>query len=353
MSDKNSRLTDKSFILLHEGVLNMSMKYREIGKTGMIASVLTLGTWEMGGGSVWSDFDDNESIRIIHEAQANGINSIDTAPLYGMGHAEELLNKAVKGRRSDFIISSKFSLNWDNRGEFQFERDGYALCADFSRAGIIKDLDGCLTRLGTDYLDIFFAHRNIPQEYVPEAIDTLKDLKRQGKIRAIGLSNVFEGQFREFLQQDCLDIIQQKYSILDTEYGNAFFKDCEKYNVTYHAYSVLARGILTGRLDAATVVDHQAHQAFGWFELDRRRDLLAMLDGWKGLCEKYRCSLANLALAWTLEQSEALNIIFGVRKIKNLHDTLKAIDISMEREDLRQMLEDANRLRKKYKEAHG
>jgi methylglyoxal reductase len=323
------------------------MRYMNIG--GMRVSALSLGTWEMGGGSVWSGADDDESIRIIHEAEASGVNFIDTAPLYGMGHSEEVISRAVKDRRRKFIIGSKFTLNWNGHGEFQFKRDGYDLYADFSRESVFRDVDGILSRLGSDYLDLLYAHRDIPQEFVPECVDALKSLKKSGKIRAVGLSNLSLNRFDDFADASCLDAVQVKYSILDPENGETYLKRCEERGIAFHAYSVLARGALTGKLDKDSIVSHQAHSVFGWLDIERRLDLINMLERWRPISEKHGCSLANLSMAWALAQSKAVNVAFGVRRIRNLHDSLRSVDVALSGLELAQMDADAGEIRRKWR----
>lgn len=326
------------------------MNYIKLGKTDILVSKLSLGTWEMGGDTVWSDESDEESIRIIREAGDKGINFIDTAPLYGHGHSEELIAEALGNHRKEFVIATKGSMNWENRGHFEFERDGAAWCTDFTANGLRRDLEGSLKRLNTDYIDVYYTHRDIPEAYLDEAMDTLKRFKREGKIRAIGLSNMTRPVFDRFYADGCLDAIEMKYSLLDPEYGDQYFELCHKGGITFQAFSVLARGILTGRLKADTIVENQAHQKFGWFEMARRADLMSTLEQWRQTyCKKYHCSLASLALAWTMKRSEEVSVLFGVRRIENLYDTLQSVQIDMEEKDVLQMEADALKLNHTYK----
>lgn len=327
------------------------MEFIRLGKTDMWVSKLSLGTWEMGGDSVWADESDRESVRIIREGLEHGINFIDTAPLYGRGHSEELIASAVNGRRNEYIIATKCGLNWENRGNFQFERDGVAWCVDFSPQGLRRDLESSLERLGTDYVDLYYTHRPVPPEQTDEVLDTMMRFRQEGKIRAIGLSNMTRATYDAFVYKGMLDAVQLKYSLLDPEYGEQYFESCQANGVVYQAFSALARGILTGRLGRETVVENQAHKAFGWFQMERREDLIMMLENWKKtLCPKYRCSLASLALAWTMGRCIMLTVLFGVRRIENLYDTLQSTQIKLEQEDVCRMESDARLLIQKYKQ---
>ena len=168
------------------------MKFQKLGNTDIDVSVVALGTWGLGGGSVWTDGDSTveDAKRLLDICHEHGVNYIDTAPVYGTGVSEELLGKALKGRREDFILQTKCSLNWrDEGGNFHYERDGYTVNNDTRAAAVKKDVEDSLRRMGTDYLDSIIVHYVCGSFPVEETVGALEDLVREGKIRTYGLSN--------------------------------------------------------------------------------------------------------------------------------------------------------------------
>jgi methylglyoxal reductase len=319
------------------------LKYMEIGKSGITASVLALGSWEMGGGSAWGGNDDELSVRIIHEALDRGINLIDTAPLYGTGHSEEIVGRALKGRRSACAVSTKCGLNWrPDGGTKELDRDGRSVYKDLSPRAIREDLTASLRRLGVDTIDIYFTHRQPEPAMIAEVAGTLEALKREGLIRAIGISNSNAGHFREYVKHCRVDVVQEKLNVLDRANEKEYLPLCERHGATFQAYSSLARGLLTGKLGMDYAAAGDAQRTFAWFEPKRRKHVIDMLDGWKDLCRKLDCSLANLALAFVLSRSESVNVLFGARRMESLVDSLKTIDVSLSPQDVSRMKNDAD-----------
>ena len=166
------------------------MRYQKLGNTDIDVSVIALGTWGLGGGSVWTDRDSTveDTGNLLDICREYGVNYIDTAPVYGTGASEELLGRALKGRRQDFILQSKCSLNWRNEGgNFHYERDGYTVNNDTRAAAVKKDVEDSLRRMQTDYLDSVIVHYVCGSFPVEETVGALEDLVREGKIwRHIG-----------------------------------------------------------------------------------------------------------------------------------------------------------------------
>ena len=146
------------------------MKFQKLGNTDIDVSVVALGTWGLGGGSVWTDGDSTveDAKRLLDICHEHGVNYIDTAPVYGTGVSEELLGKALKGRRNDFVLQTKCSLNWRNEGgNFHYERDGYTVNNDTRASAVKKDVEDSLRRMGTDYLDSVIAkERSVPMDFL-------------------------------------------------------------------------------------------------------------------------------------------------------------------------------------------
>lgn len=320
------------------------MKSRQIGATGINGSVITLGTWGIGGGTSWGNVDDEASVKIIHQAFDLGINMIDSAPSYGAGHSEEVVGKAVKGRRSSFFIATKCGLQWrTTEGKKEYDRDGKSFYRNLTKESLRADLENSLKRLDTDYIDMYFTHRQPVDTTVQEAMEALLQFKKEGKIRAIGISNGNLDYLNEYMKYGQVDLVQEKYSILERMVEKQYIGACEAGKVTLQAFSVLERGMLTGTIGMDyELIKGEARSSIKWFDPRLRQYVVNMLEKWKPLCGKYDCSLSNLALAWVLSRSKSINVLFGVRKIENLVDSVKAVNINLSKEDAEKMKADAD-----------
>lgn len=168
------------------------MKYRKLGTSDLQASVIAFGSWGAGGGSVWSDrtLSVADLSRLLDAAEDRGINYIDTAPVYGTGASEQLLGEALKGRRDRFILQTKCSLNWRGEGgNFHYQRDGYTVNNDTRPRAVRKDVEDSLRRLKTDMIDVIVVHYVCSSWPAAETMGVLMELVKEGKIRAVGLSN--------------------------------------------------------------------------------------------------------------------------------------------------------------------
>ena len=319
------------------------MKNMKLMKSGMEFSVLSLGTWGMGGGTAWHGSNDDESIRIIHKAGELGINFIDTAPVYGTGHSEELLGRALKGRRSNYVLSSKCTMQWrSNQGVKQYDRDGKTVYRSFEPESIKADLEDSLKRLGTDYIDIYFTHRQ-PDDLssIAGIYSILDEFKHQGKIRAIGISNANPAILKEYLKCGHVDIVQEKFSLLESSGKMEYLHLCEGKNIIFQGFSVLERGLLTGKVGRDYEVQKgEARGSIPWIAGEKRTHILHMLEKWKDLCTAYNCSITNLVIAYTMKHSSILNILFGASRLSSLEDTVRSLNITLRQDDIEKMKAD-------------
>jgi methylglyoxal reductase len=319
-----------------------------IGKSGIEVSVVGIGAWAIGGDSFWGSNDDSESIRTIHRARELGINLVDMAPAYGMGHSEEVVGEALEGRRHDYVLSTKCGLRWDtDEGSLMGERDGVRIVRNTKAASIAFELEQSLKRLRTDYIDIYIVHwQSTPEFFVPisETMEFLLKAKKEGKIRAIGASNLNREQFEEYAQTGQLDLIQEKYSILDRAKGGLFFDPCGKNNVTFQAYSPLERGVLTGRYEPGTPINIVgARKNIKWYQEENLPKIAALRDKWAPLCKKYNCTMTHLVIAWTAAQGNGSNVsvMVGARTVSQIEENVNGGNISLEAGDIVSMLGDA------------
>lgn len=327
-----------------------NMKKMQIGTSDIQGSVITLGAMPLGGGTWWQNSDDEEAIRTIHLAYDYGINLIDTAPVYGFGHSEELIGKAIKGRRSDFIISTKCGLWWeDEEGSFRFEKDGHKVRRNLSRRVIEQEIENSLKRLGTDYIDIYYPHNpSCPPFLTPveETMDALLKLKQDGKIRCIGLSNATPDELTDYMRCGRIDIVQRKYNILDSAVEDQLFGLLKENKMSMHAYMPLERGLLTGCATMDTVCNKgDARDEEAWWKVERRPAVLRFLQELSKIAQQYSCSLGQLSIAYLLNQGSFVNVICGMRKTKHVEENALAAKISISEEDVKRIRTLADNLR--------
>lgn len=326
------------------------MLMRKLGASGIDASAIAMGAWAIGGGSWWGDNDDALSISAIHAALDEGVNLIDTAPVYGFGHSEEVVGRAIQGRREQVVIATKCGLWWggSDRGAYYFERDGRRVYKTLRPDSIREEVEISLRRLGTEYIDLYQTHwpTLVPDaEPIGPTMECLMQLKEQGKIRAIGASNVSLEQIREYRRHGVLDAVQMRYSMLDRQIEGALLEYCIEQNIAVLAHSPLEHGLLTGRIGMDRVFD-PAELRGGkiWFAPANRERVLGMLSGWNDLTAKYQCDITQLVIAWTLHQPGISHMLCGARKPEQVRDNTGAVRLVLEAADMQRMRRDVEAL---------
>jgi methylglyoxal reductase len=303
----------------------------------------------MGGGLVWgTDPEDRESIRAIQTALDLGINLIDTAPAYGWGRSERIVGEAVRGRRDQVVVATKCGLWWeDNRGSFFTELDGKKIYRCLRPDTIKIEVDQSLRRLRTDYIDLYQTHwPSCPPEHTPidDTMATLLALKQQGKIRAIGVSNVSVDELRENLRCGPVVSDQFRYSMLYREPEKDILPCCAENNLATLTYMSLEQGLLTGKVGMDRVfqpTEFRSNEAWNpWFIPENRRKVLDLLARWKDLTDKYACTLAQLVLAWTTAQAGVTHVLAGGRTVAQVTDNAKAGAMTLEAADLQRLRND-------------
>ena len=322
------------------------MERMRIGKSDVWAPKLTLGTFAMGGGSSWQDTtrDDQELIDLIRQAYDLGVRAIDTAPVYGTGRSERIIGQAVKGRREDYYLATKCSLNWrDTGGRFEYSRDGKTVCRDFSKAALIADVEDSLRRLDTDYIDMMIIHRCPELNEFGEAMEAMDALKQRGLIRSVGLSNTDWSEdaaksVETCLQYGQLDLLQESASLLSRRRMERFLELCEKHDLTFQGYSALEKGALAGkRIENVSSWTGDNRANYKWFQPESIPKLNALNEALADIAAKYNCSVAVLCLAWVLAQSDRVNLLVGARRLSSIEDTLKALNVRLKAEDIAEM----------------
>ena len=335
------------------------MQYRPLGNSGLQASVVGLGTWVLGGGAIWGrDTDDHESIDAIHAAMDAGINLIDTAPAYGWGRSEEVVGRAIKGRRDQVIIATKCGL-WtdDNRGSFFTEFDGRVMRRSLRPDTVAIEIERSLQRLGVDYIDLYQVHwHSVAPDLTPVAdtMDCLLKLRAAGKIRAIGVCNVSLPELKEYLRCGAVVSNQFRYSMLHRDAEQEILPFCAGRGLATLTYMSLEQGLLTGKVGMDRVFESgefRSNEAWNpWMALENRRRVLALLEGWSGLTAKYSCTLAQLVIAWTVAQRGVTHALIGGRTVAQVQDNARGGELRLEA-DAQQMRLDVIALGKPSKRA--
>ncbi|MBZ0257422.1 aldo/keto reductase, partial [bacterium] len=207
------------------------MKCRPFGQSGIEASVITLGTWAIGG-AWWGGTDETDSIDAIRASIDNGVNFIDTAAVYGFGVSETLVGKAIEGRRDQVFIATKCGLRWDfDKGQHFFDLEGKAVHRYTGAESIRWEVEQSLKRLNIDCIDLYQTHWQDPTTPAEETMTALMGLKKEGKIRAIGVSNCDSNRMKQYANVGPLDSDQEKFSMLDPEINDDQVPYCMENNV--------------------------------------------------------------------------------------------------------------------------
>jgi aryl-alcohol dehydrogenase-like predicted oxidoreductase len=266
-----------------------------IPDTTIRMSRVAIGTWAIGGW-MWGGSEEAESISTILAALDHGINLIDTAPAYGFGHSEEIVGKALAeaGQRSDVLIATKVGLEW---------HDG-KVSRNASRTRINKEIEDSLRRLRTDYIDIYQVHWPDPLVAIEETADAMHTLFRQGKIRAIGVSNFSVAQLERFRQVSPLHVLQSPYNLFEREIEVDILAYCRKNAIATLGYGALCRGLLSGRMRPDTVFEgDDLRSADPKFQTPRFAQYLAAVEKLDQFAkERFGKRVIHLAVRWMLDQ---------------------------------------------------
>jgi methylglyoxal reductase len=316
-----------------------TVKYRNIGKTNMKASAVTLGAMGIGGGFRYPDADDNVSIRAIQAALDRGINIIDTAPVYGFGHSEEVIGKAIRGRRGDVILSTKCGLWWgDEEGSYRFTWDGHAVKRNLSPRTIRIEVEDSLRRLGTDHIDIYYTHNPACPPFltpIEDTIATLLSLRDQGKILAIGASNCTAADIGHYVAADAIEIVQLKYNLLERGVETDILPLVESHKLSFHAYSPLAAGLLTGRFGPDYKLNATEPRAANpLWSADVYPLALEFVEGLAKIARAHDTTTTAVSIAYLLAASPAVNVICGIAKESHVEGALDGVDLALSDDEM-------------------
>lgn len=325
------------------------MPMRPLGTSGIEASVIGIGTWVLGGGPTWGeDADDRESVYTLQAALDEGINLIDTAPAYGWGRSERVVGEALKGRRDRAVVATKCGL-WtdDERGSFFTELAGRRMYRSLRPDTIQIEIERSLRTLGIDCIDLYQTHwPACPPEATPiaDTMSCLLKLRSQGKIRAIGVSNVSLAELQENCAQGPVASDQFRYSMLFRDPERDILPYCREHKVATLTYMSLEQGLLTGKVGMDRVFgkeDFRSNEVWNaWYLPRNRRRVLDLLAGWGDLTAKYKCTPAQLVIAWTAAQPGVTHVLCGMRNRHQLKDNAGAGRLQLEGADVARIRKD-------------
>ncbi|QQD84933.1 MULTISPECIES: aldo/keto reductase [Jeotgalicoccus] len=300
-------------------------EFVSLGKSEVAVHPIALGTNFVGGHNLYKDVDEEAGKNTVREAIDAGVTMLDTAFIYGPKRSEELIGEVLKEyNREDIVVATKAAQNYDDNGEMFVDNS-----PEFFRQAV----DEALERLDTDYIDLFYIHN--PDDKTPknEAVSALQELKEQGRIKAIGVSNFSLEQLKEANQDGYVDVIQNEYNLFNREAEDRILQYTADNNITFIPFFPLAAGLLAGKYDENTKFDDlRANLPF--YQEDTFKENLAKVDQLKSLAEKYGEDVAQIVLAFYFTRPSLDVIIPGAKKGEQIKANMRAAEIDLDPEDV-------------------
>ncbi len=307
------------------------MKIKKLGSTNLELSIIGLGTWAMGGGGwkfSWGYQDDKESISTIRRAIELGINWIDTAPVYGLGHSEEVVGKAIRNLNDKPIIATKCGLIWEKNRK---------ISECLNKKSIRREVESSLRRLKTDVIDLYQIHWPMSDKDIEEAWSTMADLVKKGKIRYAGVSNFNIRQLKLIQKIHPVASLQPPYSMLDRSAAE-LFDLCTEKNIGVITYSPMQKGLLSGKFTKERMKnlpndDHRRKtQCFMEPELSIN---LKLVEDLRGIARKSGKTVAQLAILWVIQNPNVTSAIVGARHPSQIEENAVSAELELSAEEIR------------------
>jgi aryl-alcohol dehydrogenase-like predicted oxidoreductase len=305
------------------------MHYRKLGNSTLEVSAIGLGCMSMSG--VYGTGDDAESIAVIQHAIERGVNFLDSSDMYGWGHNEELLGRALKGRRDRVVLSTKFGqVRNPAGGNLVNGRPEY----------VAQACDASLKRLGVDVIDLYYQHRVDPGVPIEDTVGGMTRLIERGKVRFLGLCEATPATLRRAHAVHPLSAIQTEYSLLYRTEAEETLPACQELGISFVAYAPLGRSFLTGRVQSPSDIPEgdrrRDHPRFQAENFSRNLDLVQRIER---IAKDKGCTPAQLALAWLLAQGSTIVPIPGTKRKSRVDENLEALNVELDARDLERIAE--------------
>ncbi len=323
------------------------MQRRRLGNSDLELTEIGFGAWAIGGDNWrfgWGPQDDDESIAAIHKAVDLGINWIDTAAIYGLGHSEEVVAKATEGFRNDIIIATKCSQVWDDKGNISS-----VLKADSIR----RECEASLQRLQTDRIDLYQVHWPTDEERIEEGWAEIGKLIEEGKIRYAGVSNFNVSHMERANAIHPITSLQPPYSMMRRDVEGDIFDYCREHSIGVVAYSPILCGLLTDNFDIIRVAETDWRRQSDEFNEPNLGINLEFAQQLKPIAGKYGKTVSQLALSWVLRMDVVTSAIIGTRRPSQIEETVGGADWKIDDEDLKAIDEMLEERVRKIKQAGG
>jgi aryl-alcohol dehydrogenase-like predicted oxidoreductase len=310
------------------------MQTRQLGNTDMHITPLGLGTWAIGGGNWafgWGAQDDEASIAAIHRALDLGINWIDTAAVYGLGHSEEVVARALKGYPTQPFVFTKCSRVWDDKGE---------ITSSLKEQSLRREVENSLRRLQRDVIDVYQVHWPKPEDELEEGWSTLAKLRDEGKIRYIGVSNFNVQQMRRVGAIAPISSLQPPYSLIHPEVEKEILPYCQEHHIGVIVYSPMTSGLLTGRMSAERLTEMPEDD---WrkrapdFQEPRLTRNLKLAELLQDIGYPHNRTTGEVAIAWVLRNPAVTGAIVGGRTPEQIDELIGAAEFRLEDLDRQQI----------------